>query len=222
MAHPYWPLFDLSIRTPRIELRYPDDELVCRIIEVSTKGIHDPAFMPFGVAWTDKPSPLLERGSIQHYWKNRADHAVGKWNLSFVIMLDGEPVGVQGIHADDFAKTRVASTGSWLGQAFQGQGIGKEMRAAVLHFAFAGLDAERCLSGAWHDNASSLGVSRSLGYVENGEDIVLRRGVPDRQIRLLLTRDEWETRRRNDIEIVGLDGCIDLLIEPDQTEPATA
>ncbi|MEY2426335.1 MAG: hypothetical protein QOI61_1907 [Actinomycetota bacterium] len=214
MAHPYWPLFDLSIRTPRIELRYPDDELVLRIIDVSTKGIHDPAFMPFGFAWTDKPSPLFERNSIQHYWKNRAEHQANKWGLNFVVMLDGEPVGIQGIHADDFAMTRQAATGSWLGQAFQGQGIGKEMRAAVLHFAFAGLDAERCLSGAWHDNASSLGVSRALGYVENGEDIALRRGERDRQIRLLLMRDEWEKRRRDDIEIVGLDACINLLVEP--------
>jgi RimJ/RimL family protein N-acetyltransferase len=88
------------------------------------------------------------------------------------------------------------------------------MRAAVLHFAFAGLGAERCLSGAWHDNAPSLAVSRALGYVENGEDISLRRGERDRQIRLLLTREEWEKRRRDDIEIVGLEGCIDLLIEP--------
>ncbi len=181
---------------------------------MSTQGIHDPGFMPFGFAWTDKPSPIFERNSIQHYWKNRAEHAPKKWGLNFVVMLDGDPVGVQGINAEEFAKTRVASTGSWLGQAFQGQGIGKEMRAAVLHFAFAGLDAERCLSGAWHDNASSLGVSRSLGYVENGEEIALRRGERDRQIRLLLTRDEWEERRRDDIELVGLDGCIDLLIEP--------
>lgn len=178
--------------------------------------------MPFGFAWTDKPSPLFERNSIQHYWRGRAEHTANKWGIGFVIMLDGQPVGIQGIHGDDFAKTRVASTGSWLGQAYQGQGIGKEMRAAVLHFAFAGLEAERCLSGAWHDNASSLGVSRSLGYIENGEDIALRRGVRDRQIRLLLTRDEWESRRRDDIEIIGLERCIDFLIEPEKDAASTA
>lgn len=160
MAHPYWPLLDLSIRTPRIELRYPDDELVCRIIDVSTRGIHDPDVMPFGGAWTDVPSPQFERNSIQHYWKNRAEHTPDRWALNFVCMVDGDPVGVQGIHADDFAKTCQASTGSWLGRAYQGQGIGKEMRAAVVHFAFAGLDAERCLSGAWHDCAVAGGVTR--------------------------------------------------------------
>jgi hypothetical protein len=28
MAHPYWPLYDLVVRTPRLELRRPDIELV--------------------------------------------------------------------------------------------------------------------------------------------------------------------------------------------------
>ncbi len=219
MAHAYWPLFDLSIRTPRIELRYPDDELVRRLVEVSAKGIHDPEFMPFSVAWTDQKSPQLERSSMQHYWLARAELTADKWGLPFVTLVDGEVVGMQGVNAENFAKTGQVSTGSWLGQAFQGRGVGKEMRAAVLHFAFAGLGAQRCLSGAWHDNASSLGVSRALGYVENGADIALRRGEPDRQIRLLLTRDEWEKRRRDDIEIVGLDACIDLLVTPDKGSP---
>jgi RimJ/RimL family protein N-acetyltransferase len=214
MAHPYWPLFDLSVRTPRVELRYPDDELATKTVELSTKGIHDPATMPFGMPWTDQPSPEFERNSMRHYWRNRAEHDVDKWTLNFIVLVDGEPAGVQGLNAENFAKTRVAGTGSWLGRQFQGRGLGKEMRAAVLHFAFAGLDAQRCLSGAWHDNAPSLGVSRSLGYVDNGEDIALRRGEPDRQIRLLLTRDAWETRRRDDIEIAGLAACREFLIAP--------
>lgn len=214
MAHPYWPLFDLSVRTPRVELRYPDDELVDQLIALSAKGIHDPATMPFGFPWTDAEPGVFERNSIQHYWKNRADHSADDWHLLFAVVVDGEPVGAQGCTAKDFGRLRVASTGSWLGMAHQGRGVGKEMRAAVLHLLFAGLGAHRCLSGAWHDNQSSLGVSRSLGYVENGEDIVLRRDVPDRQIHLLLTREEWETRRRDDIEIAGLDGCIDMLVAP--------
>jgi len=26
MAHPYWPFFDLRIRTPRLELHVPNDD----------------------------------------------------------------------------------------------------------------------------------------------------------------------------------------------------
>jgi RimJ/RimL family protein N-acetyltransferase len=212
MAHPYWPLFDLSIRTPRIELRYPDDGLVCELIALSQQGIHDPATMPFGFGWTDKPSPQFERNSIQHYWLNRATLKPEAWNIGFAVLVDGKPVGVQGAVATNFANLRQAETGSWLGQAFQGQGLGKEMRAAVIHFLFEGLGAERCLSGAWHDNAPSLGVSRSLGYVDNGEEFRLRRGKPDRLIHLLLSREAWEPQRRDDIEIVNLEPCMELLV----------
>jgi len=212
MAHPYWPLFDLSVRTPRVELRYPDDELALRAVELSRKGIHDPATMPFGFPWTDAKSPEFERNSLKHYWRNRVDHEPNKWRFTFVVLFDGDVVGVQGMDADNFAKLRQAETGSWLGRAYQGQGIGKEMRAAILHLLFAGLGAQRAISGAWHDNASSLGVSRALGYSENGSEYRMRRDEPDRLIHLVLTREDWEPTRRDDIEIVGLDGCRDMLI----------
>jgi RimJ/RimL family protein N-acetyltransferase len=215
MAHPYWPLFDLRVRTPRVELRYPDDELVAEAVAVASKGIHDPATMPFGFPWTDAKSPEFERNSLKHWWRHRVDHSADSWNLNFVVLVDDKVVGAQGAIAVKFARLRQAETGSWLGQAFQGQGIGKEMRAAVLHFLFAGLGAERAISGAWHDNASSLGVSRALGYRENGEEYRMRRDEPDRLIHLLMTREEWEPTRRDDIEIVGLEGCIDMLIAPD-------
>jgi RimJ/RimL family protein N-acetyltransferase len=212
MAHPYWPLFDLSICTPRLELRYPDDALVRELIELAQQGIHDPASMPFGVPWTDAPSPQFERSSLQHYWGGRANHTAERWDLHFAVLVEGRAVGTQSAHAANFGKLRQAETGSWLGQAFQGQGLGKEMRAAVIHFLFDGLGAQRCISGAWHDNAPSLGVSRSLGYVDNGEEFRLRRGKPDRLIHLLLSREAWEPQRRDDIEIVNLEPCMELLV----------
>jgi RimJ/RimL family protein N-acetyltransferase len=206
----YWPLFGLRVRTPRVELRYPDDDDALALAELAARGVHDPAFMPFEIAWTDAPSPELERSSLQFYWRQRADWSVDDWHLPMAVLVDGEPVGTQGVSAKHFSKTKVASTGSWLGQAHQGKGIGKEMRAAILHLIFAGLGADAALSGAWHDNGPSLGVSRSLGYEENGEDVALRRDVADRQIRLRLDRAGWEPRRRDDIEIEGLEPCLPM------------
>jgi RimJ/RimL family protein N-acetyltransferase len=203
----YWPLFGLKVQTPRVELRYPDDDDAVALAELAARGIHDPDVMPFAIAWTDVPSPELERNSLKHYWLQRAEWTPEKWHLPLATVVGGEIVGTQAIGAEHFAQTKAAATGSWLGRAYQGQGIGKEMRAAALHLVFAGLHADLALSGAWHDNAPSLGVSRSLGYEENGDDVVMRRDAADRQIRLKLTRARWEQTRRTDIAIEGLEPC---------------
>lgn len=125
------------------------------------------------------------------------------------VIVDGQAAGIQDMRAERFAVTRAVSTGSWLGRRFQGRGLGQEMRAAVLHLAFAGLGAEVAYSGAFEDNPASLGVSRALGYVENGDRVHDREGVAARQIGLKLVRARWEEHRRGDIEIDGLEGCRD-------------
>ncbi len=56
------------------------------------------------------------------------------------------------------------ASGSWLTASAQGRGIGVEMRAAVLHLAFAGLGALEALTSAWEDNVASQRVSLRLGY----------------------------------------------------------
>ncbi|MGN6611612.1 MAG: GNAT family N-acetyltransferase [Angustibacter sp.] len=81
---------------------------------------------------------------------------------------DGELVGMQDVHAEDFPQTRVVSTGSWLGRAHQGQGTGTLMRQLVVGFAFDELDAEQCESGYVVGNHASASVSRKVGYVDNG------------------------------------------------------
>jgi len=118
---------------------------------------------------------------------------------------------MQGVHANDFAIVRSVDTGSWLARPFQGRGIGTEMRAAVLHLAFAGLGAVEATSGAFDDNPASLAVSRKLGYEKVGERRVARRGEPARLIGVRLTRDRWEASRRGDITVDGLDPCLALL-----------
>jgi len=55
-----------------------------------------------------------------------------------------------------------------------------------------------------------LATSKSLGYVENGDRLMLRRNKPDRIIDLKLDRATWASRRRDDIEIDGLDACLEM------------
>jgi RimJ/RimL family protein N-acetyltransferase len=210
-----WPFFDLRVRTPRLELRLGTDADLLALAELAAAGIHDPDFMPFGFPWSDLPPDERGRSVLQFNWRQRAGLTPDDWSLDFVTVVDGKVVGTQGITARQFAILKVVHTGSWLGRAHQGTGIGKEMRAAVLHFAFAGLGAARAESGAWEDNHPSLGVSRALGYTEDGDEILPRRGIASRQIRLKLGRTDWETNRRDDIVIEGLEPCLPLLGGPD-------
>ncbi len=45
MANRTWPLFDVVIRTPALEVRYPDDELLVELADLTARGIHDPEAM---------------------------------------------------------------------------------------------------------------------------------------------------------------------------------
>ncbi len=209
-AERYWPLFGLRIVTPRLEIRMADDEDLVGLVDEIRAGVHDPSMMPFTIEWTDIPSPRRERESMQWFWRQRAEWSPDKWTFSGAVMVDGRPVGVQDLSAESFASLRSVRTGSWLGLRHQGQGIGKEMRAAILHLAFAGLGAFEATSGAWHDNTRSMKVSEALGYEVNGFDLGLRRGRPERQIRLRLPRQVWERSRRDDIHLVGLEPCLEL------------
>ena len=67
------------------------------------------------------------------------------------------------------------------------------------------------LTGAWHDNAASLGVTRSLGYVEEGRRRELRRNEPDEIIGYRMPREHWETIRRDDIALDGVEPAREFL-----------
>ena len=102
----------------------------------------------------------------------------------------------------------VRSTRVWLGQRYQGQGLGTEMRSAVLHLGFAGLGAEFAVSEAFTDNLASLGVSRKLGYLPDG---IRRQSIRDRPATLQMLRLDragWQAHRQAPVEITGLAPCL--------------
>jgi RimJ/RimL family protein N-acetyltransferase len=210
MGTRHWPLFDLRIRTPRLELCLPTDDDLDSLIDAYQDGVHDPATMPFLVPWTDTPSPRREREALQWWWSQRANWKPEAWNLTLCCVADHQIVGVQDINAEQFAERRVVSTGSWLGLRHQGQGLGKEMRAAVLHFAFLGLGATRAETGAFDDNLPSLGVTRALGYQPNGNTVKVRRGEPATCLEFFLDREGFERIRRDDITIENLEASLPM------------
>jgi RimJ/RimL family protein N-acetyltransferase len=205
-----WPLFQLRIETPRLALTYPSDADFDALNAVVAGGIHDPDLMPFSIPWTDQAAEVRPRNSLQFWWGLRANWQPSRWELVLVVRERSEVVGVQSLHGTEFPITRQVETGSWLGRSQQGRGIGKEMRAAILHLAFAGLGAQRATSAAFEDNPASLRVSRSLGYADNGDDVMARRGRPARMLKLRLDRATWERNRRHDIRIDGLEACLPM------------
>jgi len=199
------PLTRLRLRTPRLELRLATVMELRRLFEVAQAGIHDPAEMPFGVAWTDH---LDEESFVAHHRDKVAAGTPEDWSLPFAVFLDGEPIGVQEIRGERFAERRSVDTGSWLGARWQGQGLGTEMRAAVLELAFTGLGAEVATSGAIEGNPASLGVSQKLGYEVVGGHMVSPRGVPVEHADLELRRGRF--RSPVPVELAGLAGLLEL------------
>jgi RimJ/RimL family protein N-acetyltransferase len=210
MLSQHWPLTDLRVRTPRLELFLPSPEQLADLADLAAEGIHDPAFMPFLQPWTDESPEQRARGTIQYHWRQWAAWTPQRWSLELVVARDGVVVGTQSVGGNDFGVLREVGTGSWLGRKYHGEGIGTEMRAAVLHLAFAGLGAQWAYSGAFVDNAASLAVSRKLGYVENGYSRHVRRGEPVDEVGFRMSRADWESHRRTPVEIDGLEPCLPM------------
>jgi RimJ/RimL family protein N-acetyltransferase len=207
-GHP-WPLFDLRIRTPRLELRLPTDDDLLELVRVARAGVTEEGQTFFMVPWHDLPSPAFERQFLQHWWKSRGSWSPTKWILGLAVVAEGGPIGIQDVMAGQFGVRRTVETASWLGAAYQGHGYGTEMRAAVLALAFDGLGADWAESGFFTGNAASARVSEKLGYVPNGEDVHEVAGVRVVENRVRVGRDTWN-RKLVPVTIEGLEPCLKL------------
>jgi RimJ/RimL family protein N-acetyltransferase len=208
VTSPHWPLAGLSLRTPRLELRWPTLADLDALASLAAEGVHDPAVQPFLVPWTDAPPEERARGTLQWQWSQWGSWSPSDWSLNLVVDLDGVIVGTQGMDAKEFAIAREVHTGSWVGREHQGRGIGTEMRAAVLHLAFAGLQARYACSSAFEDNAASLAVSRKLGYADDGIELNVVRGRAVTTHRLRLDRAAWAAHQSVPVQIGGLEPCL--------------
>ena len=215
-----WPLFALRLRSDRLVLRLPMDDDLVELTALARAGIHPPDRMPFDVAWSTLPSPAFERGFVQHHWLQRASWTSDHWSLNLLVEHEGVGIGSQSIRGDRFPVMRTVDTGSWLGRDFQGRGFGKEMRAAVLGFAFDGLGAQVAETSAFLDNRASNGVSRALGYEENGLGSLAPQGVARVTQKFRMTAEVWRSRPRPALTIEGLDGIRDQFGAEEPAGPA--
>ncbi len=207
-GHP-WPLFDLRVRTPNLELRLPTDGDLLELMEVARAGIVDDDQMVFFVPWHKLPSPAFERQFLQHWWRERGSWNPAKWSLGLAVLENGRAIGIQQLLADNFGARRVIKSGSWLGRAYQGRGLGTEARAAILALAFDGLGAVAAESGYLEGNARSLRVSEKLGYQTICDERIVVEGKPVTETRVRCTPESWR-RDLVPVTIEGLEPCLGL------------
>ena len=200
----HWPLRGLRLVTERLVLRQPDEGELAALADVAAAGVHQPGEQPFLTPWTDRPPSERARGVLQGYWEDLSSWTPQNWALQLGVFRDGVPLGIVALRATDFAILREVKTWSWLGLEHHGQGFGTEARRALLHLAFAGLDAEAALTEVFQDNAGSQGVSRKLGYRPDGISRDVLHGKPVVSDRLRLTREDWQ---ETPVEVVGLEDC---------------
>lgn len=203
----WFPVWGVRIETPRLvlePLRESRFDEACDLIE---RGIHDSSWMPFEVPFTDTAPPMREQQSVEFWLGCWAGVSPEGWRLPFAVLLEGAMIGLQDLAASGWQERRVVETGSWLGRDFQGQGYGREMRAAVLYLAFECLGARRAESAAYEDNAASGRVSEALGYVVSGTRVAPRRGEPATQVVFTMDRSTWPTSAAGSltVEATGVD-----------------
>ena len=186
------PLRDLRLRTPRLELRLGTRDELVELGRLAEGGIHPPETMPFSVPWTDgvgEPGFLVD---FVAYHEGKLDEwSPEAWALGLLIWKDGQLVGTQELFSTEFTRRRGVGTGSWLGQAFHGRGIGTEMRAAMLELAFHGLGAAYAESSWLEGNEASRRVSEKLGYRDDVVNELSPRGTPVMQYGVRIDRTDW-------------------------------
>lgn len=191
-----WPLFDLRLRLADLELRPLGEVDLPALAERLPDDVEqDPALPTYGGR-----TVALHLG----YWRALGTWTPDAWRLGLVAHRSGELVGFQELQGTDFTVLRTVDSSSWLVSGARGQGVGKAMRQAVLALAFGPLEAAAAITSAWHDNAASLGVSRALGYLPNGVELVRRGEGCDLMAHLRLTRADWVDPG---VEITGFDRC---------------
>ncbi len=208
-----YPPFDARIITPRLELHGATDDLLERLAPAvaAGKAMADPP------PWDDpssfyEPDPNVRvQKWLQGIWRGRGTVRPDRWRLYFVVMLDGEPAGMQDLIGQEFDEFGIVESSSWLSTDVRQRGLGTEMRSAILHLAFAGLGAKEAHSEAAINNAGSNSISQRLGYRQNGTAWATHQGEPVNGQRWLLDRATWQATRRDDIVLAGVPECRQVL-----------
>ncbi len=207
MSHRYWPMFDIRLTTQDLELRHLTETDLRSLADIiPADAEQDPSSTSY-----DGLDTARNRGAMVHqdYWRARGSWRPESWALGFGVFREGELVGHQSLEGDRFPTLWTVDSSSFLSTAVRGRGWGKQMRAAVLTLAFGSLGARFAITSAWSDNHASLGVSRALGYVDNGLSAQQRGDTAGEMAHLRLTREKWMASRWSEqVTVSRVEECL--------------
>lgn len=205
-----WPLFRLTLRTARLELRLPTEREIGELARVAARGVHPPEERPFLFPWAEHGPEARARSVLQSHWAELGSWSAAAWRLGLGVFASGEPLGIVTLRARDFPVVREVTTSSWLGLAHHRQGYGTEARTGALSLAFEQLGAEAALTEVFQDNAASQGVSSKLGYEPDGISRDARDGEVVVSDRLRLTRERWSRLEHGGVTVEAYEECRSL------------
>jgi RimJ/RimL family protein N-acetyltransferase len=186
----YWPMFGLRLRYRDVLLRPMREADLAPLAALLPADVgHDPRLAMFG---SQSFAENERRLFCQGYWRALGSWDPASWELHLVVEYDGALVGVQTLEGQNFPALRTVDSASWLIPAVRGRGVGVAMRTAALGLAFDHLGALAAISSATLANRASLGVSRRIGYADNGRSrIVDTSGEVVELQHFRLTADRW-------------------------------
>lgn len=198
-----WPPFSLRIRCGHMELSPVRESDYTELADIAAGGVRRNNIPAFLVNWDSGAPQEIAQSIAQYQWGTRANFRVDDWTMEFTVRVNGRAVGVQGVSAKDFVRTRAVPTGSWLALHEQGKGYGTQMRGAAL-VAFADhFDAREFNSGYFEGNAASRRVSEKLGYTPNGvKTLVAQDGQARVEQQVILAAQEI-VRGTEPVEVAG-------------------
>jgi RimJ/RimL family protein N-acetyltransferase len=200
-----WPFFDLRITSGDVLLRGATDGDLPALLEALPDDLElDPRLERFA---TLPEARDRERRFVAGLWRHRGQWSPSSWCLDLVVEHRGRVVGIQSLEGDDFPTLRTVDSASWLTPGARGRGVGTAMRAGVLALAFDHLGADAAVTSAVRSNAASLGVSRRLGYVDNGVGRVHGAAGPVDLQYLRLSRGAWRASGVT-ARISGVEACL--------------
>lgn len=114
-------------------------------------------------------------------------------NIVFVIVAEGKPIGVMGLHRINW-RDGTATSGAMIGDKdCQNKGYGKEAKLLLLNYAFNTLNLRKICSQVLATNHRSIAYNRACGYKVEGvlKKHVFRHGWHQDLVELAVFRKDF-------------------------------